>query len=248
MQRARRDIANLSPPACAQSAATLFLTGMDTWIEAFIDFMGGAADTAVAPEMELAAEQILTAVDELGSLAKGELPPTPTPTTALPSPGPATATTAPVATAIPTEPPLGTRVNPVPRGQSRQAPDGWQITVLDFSPHAWPLVQAENMYNDPPAPGNRMVIVRVAVTNAAAPDEPAWISDAEFYLVGSQNVRYSTFGEDSSCGVVPDDLAEKLFRGGTAEGNVCFQIADAEVDLRLLYEYAWDEYLFFAVE
>jgi hypothetical protein len=120
--------------------------------------------------------------------------------------------------------------------------------VIDFNPHAWPVVQAENMFNDPPAPGNRMVIVRVSVTNAAAPDEPAWISDADFYLVGSNNVLYETFGEDSRCGVIPDNLADELFRGGTAQGNVCFQIPDAEIDLRLIYEYAWGENLFFAVE
>jgi hypothetical protein len=136
----------------------------------------------------------------------------------------------------------------VARGQSRQASDGWQITVVDFNPHAWPVVQAENQFNDPPAPGSRMVMVRVAVTDAVAEDEPAWISDAEFYLVGSKNVLYSTFGEKSRCGVIPDSLAAELFRGGTAQGNVCFEIPSDEVDLRLLYEYAWDEYLFFAVE
>lgn len=248
MQRIRRDIAAVSAPQCAQNGATLIVTGLDNLIAEFIDFMGGASMNDVEPRMVLALDLIATGSDELIALASGQLPPTSTPTTAAPTPGPPTATTSPVPTSLPTEPPVGTRANPVPRGQSRQAPDGWQITVLDFNPHAWPVVLAENQFNDPPAPGNRMVIVRVAVTNAAAQDEPAWISEAGFYLVGSHNVSYSTFGGQSSCGVIPDDLAEELFRGGTAEGNVCFQIPDDEIDLRLLYEYAWDEFLFFAVE
>ena len=68
----------------------------------------------------------------------------------------------------------------------------------------------------------------MAATNAAALDEPAWICDAGFHLVGSLNVRYTTFGQDSSCGLVPDQLTGGLLRGGTPEGNVCFQIPDVE--------------------
>jgi hypothetical protein len=120
--------------------------------------------------------------------------------------------------------------------------------VVDFNPDAWPVVLAENQFNDPPAPGKRMVMVRVGVTNVGAEDEPAWISEAEFYSVGSYNVLHSTFGEESRCGVIPDGLADELFRGGHAEGNVCFQIPIDEASLRLLYEHAWNEYIFFSVE
>jgi hypothetical protein len=177
--------------------------------------------------------------------------PTPTESPApidTPTPEAPTATSPPAPTPTPTQPPLGTRANPVPRGQSRLAPDGWEVTVLDFNADAWPVVLAENQFNDPPVAGNRMIMVRVAVTNAAAEDEPAWISSADFYFVGSFNVLYSTFGEESWCGVIPDELAEELFRGGYAEGNVCFEIPIEETNLRLLYEYAWDDYTFFAVQ
>jgi hypothetical protein len=120
--------------------------------------------------------------------------------------------------------------------------------VLDFNPDAWPVVLAENQFNDPPAPGNRMVMVRVGVTNVQADDEPAWISSSEFYFVGSYNVLRSTYGQESRCGVIPDELGEELFRGGYADGNVCFEIPVDETALRLLYEYAWDDYIFFAVQ
>lgn len=93
-----------------------------------------------------------------------------------------------------------------------------------------------------------MIIIKVRATNVAAEDEPAWISESDFYLVGSYNILYSTFGEDSRCGVVPDELAADIFRGGSTEGNICFQLPIDETDLRLAYEYRWDEYLFFSVE
>ena len=169
--------------------------------------------------------------------------PTPTPIPSSPTP-----TSPPQPTSTPTPLPVGTRGNPVPRGQSYLTPDGWQVIVLDFNPDAWPIVYAENQFNDPPGPGNRMVMIRVGATNVSAEDEPAWISDAFFYFVGSHNVLYSTFGEESRCGVIPDDLAEELFRGGYGEGNVCFEIPIDETDLRLLYQYGFDDYVFFAVQ
>jgi LysM repeat protein len=173
------------------------------------------------------------------SLATATLYSTPTPIVAPTSPPPA-----------PTTPPdsgLGTSANPVPRGQAGLAPDGFQVVVLDLNPHAWPVVQAENMFNDPPGTGNRMVIVRVAITNAASA-ERKWVSASDFRLVGSQNVPYTTYGLSSSCGVVPDELLEGLKRGATTEGNVCFEIPNVETDLRLLYEYDWHEYLVLAVQ
>jgi hypothetical protein len=223
----------------------------------------GRLETRVAElETQLAEAQAVPAASP--ALAATSAPaPTPVPTdtqapmatptdTPVPidtaTPEPPTPTAPPPPTPTPTQPPVGTRANPVSRGQNGLASDGWQIAVLDFNPDAWPVVLAENQFNDPPAPGNRMVIVRIAVSNVGADKEPAWISSADFYFVGSHNVLYSTFGEESRCGVIPDELGEELFRGGYAEGNVCFQIPVDETNLRLLYEYAWDDYVFYAVQ
>lgn len=224
---------------------------------------GGELETRVA-ELETQLAQAEAAPTASPVLAETAAPPptpvpsdtqtpVPTPTDTpvpidTPTPEPPTPTSPPPPTPTPTQPPVGTRANPVPRGQSRLAPDGWEVVVLDFNADAWPVVLAENQFNDPPAPGNRMVMVRVGVTNVDDEDEPAWVSEADFYFVGSYNVLYSTFGEESRCGLIPDELAEELFRGGYAEGNACFEIPVDEVNLRLLYEYAWDDHIFFAVQ
>ena len=171
------------------------------------------------------------------------IPPTPTPVPPTPTPMPPTPLPA-----SPTPQPYGSRQNPVPAGAVGTTPNGWEITVVGFDPDAWPKVYAENQFNDPPRSGNRMIIIRVRATNVAAEDEPAWIDAFDFYLVGSRNILYANYDEDYTCGVVPDELDEEIFRGGLTEGNICFQLPIDETDLRLAYEYRWDGYLFFSVE
>ena len=92
------------------------------------------------------------------------------------------------------------------------------------------------------------MIVRVGVTNVSVERDPGAIFGSLFYFTGSRNTVYSTFGERSRCVVIPDELYAELYRGGYAEGNICFQIPIDESELRLLYEYFWDEYVFFKVE
>ncbi len=142
---------------------------------------------------------------------------------------------------------FGTRENPVPRGQSCLAPGGWQITVLDFNPDAWPAIQAASSSNQPPAPGKRMVIIRLGTTNVSAPGV-ALLGAISFYLTGSSNRVYDTYNAKSDCGTIPDKLAEEYFQGSSGEGNVCSVIPNDDSDLLLLYEYAKDKYIFFALE
>lgn len=176
---------------------------------------------------------------------------TATPTAPAPIPMP---TVIPSPTLVPTNTPgpmpgvaFGTRENPVPRGQSCLAPSGWQIVVLDFNSDAWPVVQAASPSNQPPAPGNRMVMIRLGTTNVSAAGLHV-LGAISFYLTGSSNVLYNTYDADSDCGIVPDKLNEEYFQGSSGEGNVCFEIPLAETDLLLLYEYAKDEYIYFALE
>ncbi len=120
--------------------------------------------------------------------------------------------------------PGSSRNNPAERGQSVRTPDGLEITILAVNLNAWTVVQAENQFNDPPAPGNRMILVRVRVTNISTGDETVTVSEGDLSLTGSRNVIYDTFSESSSCGVVPEALQGEMFPGGSAEGNVCFQV------------------------
>lgn len=141
----------------------------------------------------------------------------------------------------------GTFNNPYLTNIPTTMPDGWVIKVLNFDSDAWPEVEEENMFNDPPNDGKRMVMVRLSVINQTT-ESPNFIWKYDFYMVGSLNTKYSTFGTDSSCGVIPDGLDEDLYTGGEGIGNACFQVGINETNLRIAYEYDYDKYVYFNVE
>jgi hypothetical protein len=123
-------------------------------------------------------------------------------------------------------PEAGTRSNPFPVGASLATNDGIGIVVqsVDFNGDA--AVAGANRFNDPPAPGNRFVLVNVKVTNST--DEPLipWIAiDVEG--IGSANqVR----GRCSA--VLPDSLSDapEIYPGGETAGNVCVEVPISELD------------------
>jgi hypothetical protein len=156
--------------------------------------------------------------------------PTPSPT---PSPAPGTGLS---------------RNDPVAFGQTLTVPPGWEITVLDVDWDAWPEVHAENMFNEPPEEGYRMVMVTVRAKNVQSGDKSDWISDYDFEMVGSRNTIYPLSG--LWCGVIPDDLGGEVFPGGTLEGNACFQAGIDETDLLLIAALEWsdEDRRFFALQ
>lgn len=144
------------------------------------------------------------------------------------------------------------RDNPVPAGQPYLIPEGWRVTIVDFTPDATQEVLDENQFNDPPAPGKRFSIVRVKVENVSAgnPGDPD--VGFAFRMVGSENVGYSTF--EASCGVIPDDIDFKpndVFEGGSLEGNICYETAIGETDFTIFTDYSLsdeEDIRWFAVE
>ena len=149
----------------------------------------------------------------------------------------------PTATPTPTtDPSLGTkRSNPIPYGQKFQAGVfDMQIAAVDTD--AWPEIRAENQFNDPPASGYRFVMWTIKVENArGSTDETEWISDSAFKLVGSRGVKYQTYREENRCGIIPNELADSLYRGGSTEGNVCFAVPTDETGLTFLYDTYHDD-------
>ena len=164
--------------------------------------------------------------------------PTPTPTpppTASPTPTP-TPTPPPTATPTPTSVPPGlSRDDPAPPGTTVMTHNGLALTVVSVNPDAWPVVRAENAFNDPPPSGFRDVIVRLRVQNVSGNiTKETSISESDFKFVGSSAVIFEPF--DESCGVIPDELDSDLFSGGVVEGNVCIQIPEEEADLLIFFE------------
>ena len=121
---------------------------------------------------------------------------------------------------------------PHPAGSTMPGPDGTDITVTNVMNDAWQVVHAENEFNDPPGPGNRLYMVRVQVRNISGAGAIG-VSDADFELVGTRRAVYKTYL--NGCGVIPGRLEGEIFSGGTAEGNACFTVGAEESDMVLIY-------------
>ncbi len=128
-------------------------------------------------------------------------------------------------------------------GESRDSPLGigragtvadYQLSVLSVIPNANDVVALENQFNAPPAEGNQFFLARIAVTyTGSTTGTPAW--DLNFHSVGDLSVSYTIFNND--CGVYPDQVYNipELFTEGSAEFNVCWQIASADQDSLIMY-------------
>ena len=172
--------------------------------------------------------------------------PLPTPEPASdPTPAP-THTPYPTFTPVPTPTPSPT-ATPVP-GDGTSRSTAWpyahkfqagvfDMQIMDVNLDAWPAIQAENQFNDPPAEGYRFVMWRMDVENArGSVDEHERANRYDFEVVGSENVHYRPSREENRCGVIPDALDDDLYRDGKATGNVCLAVPVDETGLTFLYD------------
>jgi len=113
----------------------------------------------------------------------------------------------------------------------------WDGLEFDFQVNhdAWPLIKLENQFNDPPQEGKRMIMVTLAATNVAGVDSVS-LSTSNFRIVGEYQTPYSPYSDDSRCGVVPENLADKVKPGETVKGNICIQVPSSEAGLVLVYD------------
>ena len=121
-------------------------------------------------------------------------------------------------------------------GFGTQAADGIQIEPVYVNRNAWPLLKIHNQFNDPPLEGRRMLLMKVRVTNVSPPgSEPFSLDQSDFRLVGDAGTIYTTYHDESSCGVIPDELDGTLLPGDWMSGNICFQVPRNEEAFQLLY-------------
>lgn len=132
---------------------------------------------------------------------------------------------------------------PVDLEASRQAGsgdlswDGLKIEVVSVNRNAWPLIKAQNQFNDPPLAGRLMLMVTIRVTNVeGSSDPPVQLTSSDFRLIGSRNEVYNTFSDETNCGVVPDEVDGVVARNSSMDGNICFQVPDQETEFTLIYE------------
>lgn len=128
---------------------------------------------------------------------------------------------------------LGTRENPIPIGQKAKIGSNWEITILEIVPDAWSIIEAENMFNEPPEEGYQYVMAKVQVSYIGEESGTPWV-DLSLRYLGSDGNAYS-----EGVGVVPkafSDIGEQ-FPGATAEGNVGWAVpADAVSGGKIIVE------------
>ena len=138
----------------------------------------------------------------------------------------------------PVPPPGAVLGDAFPIGGVMIGADGAEVRVLQITADAWPLVFAENRYNDPPEQGNRFFMIRLEIVIPADALQSVDVSEYDFELIGDNRLIY-TYSDD--CGIIPDELDRELFPGGSAEGNVCFEIPQTERGLILIYKPGYGE-------
>jgi hypothetical protein len=134
--------------------------------------------------------------------------------------------------------PGASRAKPIALGQSATVEKQWQITVSKVNRDAWPVIQANSKFADPPAANERLVLIEVSAKNVAAAtgNKAANIDDFSFRITGSRNQLYSSYDGKHDCGSVPNELDADLFPGGEAKGNVCFKLTTDETGLLLVWQ------------
>ena len=118
----------------------------------------------------------------------------------------------------------GTRTSPYSVGQTFKNGD-WYLRFGAADTDAWPEIEAENMFNDPPAAGNNFVMASVWVKKAGSETGLPWL-DINVEFLGKSGRVY-----DGSCGVLPQDLDDvaDLYPGASASGNVCVEVPATEI-------------------
>jgi hypothetical protein len=130
--------------------------------------------------------------------------------------------------------PGSSRSNAVPLGSPVRTGD-LEVTVLTADLDADATTFGDSSFATPARSGFRYVVVRVHVRNAGTGEDTIDASEGDFGMTGSANVLYEPYDDKSSCGFLTRDRLEaKLFPGGSADGNVCFQIPADERDVLLV--------------
>ncbi len=175
----------------------------------------------------------------------GKLTPTATTTTTA---RPTTTTTARPTTTTTVPAKVGTQQNPIHVGQEAQVGD-WRIEVLGATLNATQAVLAENMFNDPPAPGSQYVLVNLRATYTGQSSDTFWIGTS-CKFVGSRGNTFSWGGA-----VAPNSILNygEMFPGASAAGNLLYEVPSDQVYGGLLMAEDWPDFnhatrTFFAIQ
>ena len=131
---------------------------------------------------------------------------------------------------------------PAPAGSTVVTDYGIALTITDFIPDAESVLANEDPdYYEPPHEDYRRFIARLRVQNIGGDaDDPISVEVilGNLHLIDSASAPLGYMAETvggMGCGIFPDSLGGALFPGGTAEGNICFEVPKSGTDLILMY-------------
>jgi len=77
-----------------------------------------------------------------------------------------------------------------------------EVTILEIVPDAWSIIEAENMFNEPPEEGYQYVMAKVQVSYIGEESGTPWV-DLSLRYLGSDGNSYS-----EGVGVVPKAFSD----------------------------------------
>jgi hypothetical protein len=127
--------------------------------------------------------------------------------------------------------PGASRADAIPLGESVTSGD-LRVTVTGVNADAASEIMAQDDFVDPPAAGNRYVLIDLHVEHAGSGEETLSVSGGDFELTGSRNLVYDNF--DNGCGFYSGEVDGEMFPGGALDGSVCFEVPADETGLILI--------------
>ena len=134
----------------------------------------------------------------------------------------------------------GSRTSPVAPGTDISLGNGWTVRVdsADLTANAANVISGANQFNSPAPEGFRYIVVTMTASYEGRSDTPTESPALGFSssVFGSANVERNAF---DSTAVPPEpafDGYSELAAGGSASGNVVFQVGADETDLVLRFQ------------
>ncbi|MBN1632418.1 MAG: hypothetical protein JW990_21885 [Thermoleophilia bacterium] len=118
----------------------------------------------------------------------------------------------------------GTRREPIPMGREAGVGD-WRVRVVDVSADATQAILDENMFNDPPGPDDRYVLITLEATYVGEDTGTFWI-DILSTFVGDEG---DTFSLASVVPPAPMTDTSEVAGGEAVSGNLVFAVASKQI-------------------
>jgi len=140
--------------------------------------------------------------------------------------------------------------NPVPIGKPYLTKQGIEITVNQIFTEggAWAILEEASITNRPATIENKYIIVAYTVKNVSSPKEPAYLSYADFKMIGSSNTIFNPYDNNialPSSGSL-HTMRKFLKHGDEEMGATVYCVPKFEKNTLLIWDPAGGQRIYFA--